>query len=122
MVDVDKLTGFMATHSRLLDRRRFELLLGGGTAQAALTALAAYRNADGGYGSRLEPDLRSGSSQPVSALHAFEVFEDIAPDTTPAAPLLCDWCPARTPNYAASAGSSRHPARCRSKGAPPTRP
>lgn len=91
MADVDQVTGFMATHSRLLDRRRFELLLGCGTAEAALTALAAYRNADGGYGSGLEPDLRSGSSQPVSALHAFEVFEEIAPDTASGAILLCDW-------------------------------
>jgi len=81
----------MATHSRLLDRRRFELLFGGGTAESLLVALAAYRNADGGYGSGLEPDLRSTSSQPVSALHAFEVFEDIAPDTAPEATLLCDW-------------------------------
>ncbi|MGH3939170.1 MAG: hypothetical protein ACRDTG_11155 [Pseudonocardiaceae bacterium] len=81
----------MAAHSRLLDRRRFELLLGRGTAEAALTALAAYRNADGGYGSGLEPDLRSGSSQPVSALHAFEVFEDIVPATAPDATRLCDW-------------------------------
>ena len=81
----------MATQSRLLDRRRFEVLFAGGTAKDALAALAAYRNADGGYGSGLEPDLRSTSSQPVSALHAFEVLEDIAPDTAPEATLLCDW-------------------------------
>jgi hypothetical protein len=75
----------MATHARLLDRRRSQLILGGGTTKAALAALAAYSNADGGYGSGLEPDLRTSSSQPVSALHAFEVFEDIAPDTAPEA-------------------------------------
>lgn len=91
MSDFDKIFEFMATHSRLLDRRRFELLFGGGTAEAALTALAVYRNADGGCGSGLEPDLRSSSSQPVSALHAFEVFEEIAPDIAPEATLLCDW-------------------------------
>jgi hypothetical protein len=81
----------MATHARLLDRRRSQLILGGGTTKAALAALAAYSNADGGYGSGLEPDLRSSSSQPVSALHAFEVFEDIVPDTAPEATRLCDW-------------------------------
>lgn len=91
VTNFDKISEFMATHSRLLDRRRFELLFGGGTAEAVLAALAAYRNADGGYGSGLEPDLRSSSSQPVSALHAFEVFEEIAPDTAPEAALLCDW-------------------------------
>ncbi len=91
MTDFDKVSEFMAVHARLLDRRRFELLFGGGTAEAALAALAAYRNADGGYGSGLEPDLRSSSSQPVSALHAFEVFEEIAPGAAPEATLLCDW-------------------------------
>jgi len=88
---VDGIPAFMAVHARLLDRRRSELILGDGTAAAVLTALAAHRNADGGYGSGLEPDLRSAGSQPVSALHAFEVFEEILPDTTPDAARLCDW-------------------------------
>ncbi|WP_158887201.1 hypothetical protein [Amycolatopsis anabasis] len=91
MTDFDKIPAFLATHGRLLDRRRFELLTGTGTAEAALAVLAGYRNADGGYGSGLEPDLRSATSQPVSALHAFEVFEEIAPVTAPETALLCDW-------------------------------
>lgn len=82
---------FMATHARVLDRRRFELLFGDGTAEQSLAALAAYRNEDGGYGHGLEPDLRSTTSQPGGALHAFEVFEDVAPTTTPHAAALCDW-------------------------------
>ncbi|WP_207782421.1 hypothetical protein [Phytoactinopolyspora limicola] len=82
---------FMATHARLLDRRRFELLFGDGSTVAALAALAAYRQPDGGYGIGLEPDLRSDSSQPLSALHAFEVFEEIGRDTSPEAVKLCDW-------------------------------
>ncbi|QFU92428.1 hypothetical protein [Amycolatopsis sp. YIM 10] len=80
---------FMATRARLLDRRRYELLFDGGSAEAALAALAGYRNPDGGYGSGLEPDLRSRSSQPVSALHAFEVFEETG--SAPEASGLCDW-------------------------------
>jgi hypothetical protein len=35
--------------------------------------------------------LRSTSSQPGPALHAFEVFEDILPATSAAAVELCDW-------------------------------
>jgi hypothetical protein len=81
----------MATHARLLDRRRFELLVSEGNADAVLTALEAYRNPDGGYGHGLEPDLRSTTSQTGSALHAFEVFESIAPITSPRAVELCDW-------------------------------
>ncbi|MCP9972793.1 hypothetical protein LUX57_53370 [Actinomadura madurae] len=69
----------MATHARPLDRRRFELLTGEGDRDALLAAVNAYRNPDGGYGHGLEPDLRSRTSQPGPALHAFEVFEELGP-------------------------------------------
>jgi hypothetical protein len=82
---------FMAGHARVLDRRRFELLVEGGNAEPVLAALAAYRNPDGGYGHGLEPDLRAPESQPAAALHAFEVFADVAPVTTREAVELCDW-------------------------------
>jgi hypothetical protein len=91
MVDLDAASDFLAAHGRLLDRRRFEVLFRGAAADGLLAALEAYRNADGGYGWGLEPDLRDGVSQPAPALHAFEVFEDIAPATTPRARELCDW-------------------------------
>ena len=63
----------------------------GGDADGVAAAVAAYRNDDGGYGWGLEPDLRSRESQPGGALHAFEVFEDIGPATSPHAVELCDW-------------------------------
>jgi hypothetical protein len=91
MVNLQAAAAFMAAHARLLDRRRFGLLKGDDDAAGALAALEAYRNLDGGYGWGLEPDLRSASSQPGGALHAFEVFEDIAPATSPRAVELCDW-------------------------------
>ena len=81
----------MAEHARLLDRRRFSVVVDGEPPEGALAALSAYRNADGGYGWGLEPDLRSVTSQPGPALHAFEVFEDILPATSDAAVELCDW-------------------------------
>lgn len=89
--DLSAATSFMATHARTLDRRRFELLLNPADPTAALSAVDAYRNPDGGYGWGLEPDLRAPESQPGGALHAFEVFEEIAPATTPHAAALCDW-------------------------------
>ena len=82
---------FMAAHARMLDRRRFELLFETAEAEPALAALGAYRNADGGYGHGLEPDLRAPESQPAAALHAFEVFAEIAPTAAPEAVALCDW-------------------------------
>jgi hypothetical protein len=91
---IDQLTvarSFMASHARVLDRRRFELLLDGADAEPVLAALNGYRNPDGGYGHGLEPDLRAPESQPAAAWHAFEVFADIAPVTAPEAAELCDW-------------------------------
>jgi hypothetical protein len=82
---------FMAGHARLLDQQRFRYLTGEGDPDATLAALAAYRNPDGGYGWGLEPDLRSPESQPGPALHAFEVFTDLGPVTSPRAVELCDW-------------------------------
>jgi hypothetical protein len=91
MVDLDAAYEFMATHARLLDRRRFDVVVRGAPADGALAALSAHRNPDGGFGWGLEPDLRDASSQPGPALHAFEVFEDIAPVSSPMAVELCDW-------------------------------
>lgn len=90
-IDLDAARDFMATHARVLDRRRFELLEGQTDPSAVLAALDGYRNEDGGYGWGLEPDLRSPESQPGAALQAFEVFEEIAPATAPHAVALCDW-------------------------------
>jgi hypothetical protein len=95
-IDISAARDFMATHARVLDRRRFELLDGGGDPAAALAALEGYGNPDGGYGWGLEGDLRSPESQPAAALHAFEVFHDVAPATTPRAIALCDWLEAVT--------------------------
>ena len=91
MLDLDRIHDFIASHARLLDRRRIELAVGAGDADAALAVLAGYRNPDGGFGWALEPDLRAPASQPVAALHAFEVFEEVAPLTSPLAADLLDW-------------------------------
>lgn len=91
MVNLEAAYGFMASHARLLDRRRFELVVRDAPPDGALAALSAYGNPDGGYGWGLEPDLRATESQPGGALHAFEVFEDMIPATTPRAVELCDW-------------------------------
>jgi hypothetical protein len=97
-MDLAAAHAFMATHARLLDRRRFALLSGDGDGDggdgdraAVLAALEAYRNADGGYGWGLEPDLRSDESQPGAAGHAFETFAEVAPMISSRAGALCDW-------------------------------
>lgn len=90
-IDLAAVRAFMCTHARLLDRRRFDVMFDHASAASLLDALDAYRNPDGGYGWGLEPDLRSATSQPGGALHAFEAMADAAPATTPQAVKLCDW-------------------------------
>jgi len=89
--DLDAAGSFLAGSARVLDRRRFNLLFGDGDVDAVLAAVDGYRNPDGGYGWGLEPDLRSRTSQPGGALHAMEVFADVAPAATDRARELCDW-------------------------------
>jgi hypothetical protein len=91
MLDLDQIQDFVASNARLLDRRRMELAVGAGDPEATLTVLAGYRNPDGGFGWALEPDARAPAGQPVAALHAFEVFEEVAPVTSPMAVGLLDW-------------------------------
>ena len=88
-VDLAAAASFLATHGRLLDRRRFEFLFGKVGSDAVLAAVDGYRNPDGGYGWGLEPDLRAGESQPGGALHALEVFAEAGP--TSRAVEACDW-------------------------------
>jgi hypothetical protein len=91
VLDLDPIRDFITSNARLLDRRRMELAIGAGDPEATLAALAGYRNPDGGFGWALEPDSRAPASQPVAALHAFEIFEEIAPTTSPLAVGLLDW-------------------------------
>jgi hypothetical protein len=95
-VDLRAAEGFLAGAARVLDRRRFDLLFGNGDPAAVLAAVDGYRNPDGGYGWGLEPDLRSRTSQPGGALHAFEAFADLGPTRTAHAVELCDWLAAVT--------------------------
>ena len=89
-MDLEAAISFVATHARILERRRLEHLLGGTAPEAVRAALDAFRNPDGGYGWALEPDLRSVTSQPVAAMHALEVLADLR-ETGPRARQLLDW-------------------------------
>jgi len=92
--DITQARTFVATNGRVLDRRRFDLILDGGDGHMVLAALDAYRNDDGGYGWGLEPDLRAPESQPVAAMHALEVLAEVAAvkaDVTARTIGLCDW-------------------------------
>ncbi len=94
MTPSSRAASFLATHGRILDRRRFELVSGNDTAEtraAVLAALDGYRNPDGGYGWGLEPDLRAHESQPGGAQHALAAIAEVAPATSPHTVALLDW-------------------------------
>ncbi|MFI4989515.1 MAG: hypothetical protein ACHQHO_01185 [Solirubrobacterales bacterium] len=67
---------FIWSAARLLDRHRYSLLFEGGAAEPVIEALHAYRNADGGFGHALEPDLRGPGSQPAPTLYALETLNE----------------------------------------------
>jgi len=67
---------FIWSAARLLDRHRYAMLFGDGSADPALAALSGYRNPDGGFGHALEPDLRCPKSQPAATLSALETLHE----------------------------------------------
>jgi hypothetical protein len=96
MVDLAAATAFMTTHARPLERRWFAHLTGTPDPDGVVAALDAHRNADGGYGWAIEPDLRASNSQPAGALHAFESLEALVPFTSGRSSTICDWLDAAT--------------------------
>jgi hypothetical protein len=75
-VDQRAAESFIWRAARLLDRHRYALLFADGSAEPVLEALRGYRNADGGFGHALEPDLRCPASQPAPTLHALGVLNE----------------------------------------------
>ena len=67
---------FVWSAARLVDRHRYAMLFGEGSADPVLAALSGYRNADGGFGHALEPDLRCPGSQPAATLYALEMLHE----------------------------------------------
>jgi hypothetical protein len=73
--DFDAAADFLAGHARVLDRRMFQRLFSGGAAEPVRDAVAAYRNADGGFGHALEPDCRAAASQPAAVEMAMRIMD-----------------------------------------------
>ncbi len=86
---LDQAATFMATHARVLERCLFEAAFLDGQPAAALRALDAYRNEDGGYGHALEPDLRVGSSQPLFVQSALSALRELGQPAAALAEATC---------------------------------
>jgi hypothetical protein len=95
--DIDAAAQFVAASARVLDRRRFELLFAGGDPAAVRDAVTAYRNADGGFGQGLEPDLRDPASQPGAVEFALRTLDEADVWDAGLALGACDWLAASAP-------------------------
>jgi hypothetical protein len=73
--DFDGAAAFLGGHARVVDRRLFQRMFAGGAAGAVRDAVAAYRNADGGFGFALEPDCRAAASQPAAVEMALRLLD-----------------------------------------------
>ena len=91
MTDLDAADTFIATNARLIDRHRFAYLFQGGPAEPVVAAVRAHRNADGGFGHALEPDLRDPASQPAAVMHAAEMLAEVGAGGDPMLDEACDW-------------------------------
>ncbi|MFG3074851.1 hypothetical protein [Streptomyces sp. NPDC048225] len=68
---------FVWLTARVLEQRLFAYHFRGGDPDPVETALDAYRNADGGYGHALEPDVRGPVSQPLHTARAVRVLDAV---------------------------------------------
>ena len=90
-IDLDAARQFVHNAARVLERHRLAALLDGGSTEAVLTALRAYRNPDGGFGHALEPDVRCPGSQPAATLTALEILAEVGAEDDPIVANAADW-------------------------------
>jgi len=95
--DINAAEQFIATHGRVLDRRRFERLFREGAARPVRDAIAAYQNPDGGFGHGLEPDGRTPASQPPAVELALRTLHEADAWSDELAMGACDWLAATGP-------------------------
>jgi hypothetical protein len=102
--DFDAAATFVAANARVIDRRRFERMFGGGAAGPVRDAVAAYRNQDGGFGQALEPDSRAPGSQPLAVEMALRIMDEADAWDDALVLAACDWLAAVAPAEGGAAG------------------
>ena len=91
MDTLEAATEFLWTNARTLERRIFECLFFDGPAEAVVAAVEGFRNADGGLGHALEPDLRAPSSQPVCVEFGLAALAEAGAQAPTLCLGLCDY-------------------------------
>jgi hypothetical protein len=74
---LDRARQFLKTRARPLDRRLFEHRFESAPAEQVIVELARYRNADGGFGHALEPDVRTPSSSALCTGIALRLLQEM---------------------------------------------
>lgn len=85
---LEKARTFLYRNARPLDLARFQYHFEGGNRENVLTALAAYQNADGGFGHALEADAWNPNSSPIQTWCATELLREVG-CTDENHPLIC---------------------------------
>jgi hypothetical protein len=101
--DLAAAEAFIAANARIIDRRRFDRLIRGGSGTPVRDAVAAYRNDDGGFGNALEPDCRAPGSQPAAVEMALRIMDEADAWDVDLVLGACDWLTVVAP---AGGGSS----------------
>ncbi len=73
---IEPAADFIWRNARLLERAIFSRVFSTGSSQAVIAALTAYRNADGGFGNALEPDMRAPGSTPLACENALRALRE----------------------------------------------
>lgn len=73
----ERARAYLFANGRPVDRERFRFHFESGSAADVLAALAAYQNADGGFGHGLEADLRADASSPIATATAFRILREV---------------------------------------------
>ena len=76
-MDMESARRFIYRHARPLDFARWRVHFEGGSRADVLAALAAYQNADGGFGHGLEADCLNPNSTPVQTWAATQILYEV---------------------------------------------
>jgi hypothetical protein len=73
----DRARRFLKTQARPLDRALYKHRFEGGAVEEVLAELARYQNEDGGFGSALEPDMRTPSSSALATGLGLRILQEL---------------------------------------------
>jgi hypothetical protein len=87
----NKIKEFIFKNSRLLERKFFSYFFEEGNKEEVIKVLAAYQNADGGFGNGIEPDLLCPNSTAIGAETAMYYIDLLDYEENEMTDQLFDW-------------------------------